>query len=418
MKNSWLILSVLFAVLFYSYSDARQGVLDSLIQKALQSNPDIRASESMITRYKFQSNAAGALPDPSVSLGLINLPKNSLSFGETPMSGINIGVTQKLPWPGKLSNRKKLAANNYQIAQSQTDYIKTAVIKSTTDSYITYSYWSLSIPPIQEFLELLEKTKSITEVRYENGENSIQDILNISTLQSRLKVRLLEAKQNRDIALVWLRNVTYDSSLSENLAPTLGEVNSVKNADVTFHGNPLLKQSELSVEKSKINKSLEKSSYYPDITLGIDYRIREQVPGDPVRGQDFLSFKVGFTLPLWFHKSQRNKNEAARTMIHTSQEQMHSLVNNLTARMNEEKSNINTLIQSISEYDNSILPESRALVDAAQIAYEVGQIDFVAYLNAQKNLFEIKLERLNLLKQYHLSRARFAEIIGTIDERE
>ena len=72
-----------------------------------------------------------------------------------------------------------------------------------------------------------------------------------------------------------------------------------------------------------------------------------------------------------------------------------------------------TIRESLNLYDSAILPQARAAFEAAQVAYEVGKVDFNALLTAQTELLQVELERLNSNKEYNQSYARLMEIIGT-----
>ncbi|MDH4158392.1 MAG: TolC family protein, partial [candidate division Zixibacteria bacterium] len=83
--------------------------LDSLIGVALEANPDIRAAQFDLAAAEYGARTAGSLPDPQLSAGALNLPRTSLSLGETPMSAFSIGLSQAIPWPGKLRARGAIA---------------------------------------------------------------------------------------------------------------------------------------------------------------------------------------------------------------------------------------------------------------------------------------------------------------------
>lgn len=418
MNKSWLVLPVMLLLLVTADdTSAQQEVLDSLINIALENNPEIKSAEYLHQSTDYKMRASGSLPDPTFTIGVLNLPVNSFSLDETPMSGINLGLSQKIPWPGKLSSQKNLADVNSRVAETQVDIYKNQLVRQVTDTYLDFSYWTLSLPIIEEFLDLLEATRKVAEVRYANGEAPAQDMLRISSMSSRTEVRLLNARQKRHTSLINLRQITGDYSLSDELTPYFPEPGSVNSDFYTIQDNPLLKKAVLGIKKSEVNRKLFRSEYWPDFILGVDYRIRNEVSGDPVRGADFLSFKVGFTLPLWFSKKQNNKTESAKWMTLASREQERSARDLLTSRLNEMQSRSDVERESLKEYDLSILPEARAAVEAAEVAYEVGQVDFNALLAAHADLFEIKLERLNLLKQYHQSLAVLAELSGTSFER-
>jgi len=68
------------------------NTLDTLIVTALRNNPDLKAVGFSSRSAEFKTGAAGKLPDPQLSFGLLNLPRSSFSFDETPMSGMSVGL--------------------------------------------------------------------------------------------------------------------------------------------------------------------------------------------------------------------------------------------------------------------------------------------------------------------------------------
>lgn len=90
-------------------ANADQEKLNRLIQAALENYPELTVTRLNQTAAFSRSSAAGDLPDPMLSLGLLNLPSGSLALDETPMSGIAIGLSQQIPWPGELRARSTLA---------------------------------------------------------------------------------------------------------------------------------------------------------------------------------------------------------------------------------------------------------------------------------------------------------------------
>jgi len=190
MKKSWLVLPVLLLLLLsFKNVSSQQEVLDSLINIVLENNPEIKTVEYMKQSADYITSASGSLPDPTFTVGLLNLPVNTLSLDETPMSGINLGISQKVPWFGKLSSQKNIADLSGRNAEAQIYIYKNQLVRKLTDAYLEYSYWSLSTPIIEQFRDLLEATRKVAEVKYANGEAPAQDMLRISSIASRLEVR-------------------------------------------------------------------------------------------------------------------------------------------------------------------------------------------------------------------------------------
>jgi outer membrane protein TolC len=54
-------------------------------------------------------------------LGIANLPTNSFSFTQEPMTGKIIGLSQGVPFPGKLSAVEKVQLKDIEINQQEID---------------------------------------------------------------------------------------------------------------------------------------------------------------------------------------------------------------------------------------------------------------------------------------------------------
>jgi len=418
MCKSWLLILVgLLIGTFASRSSAGQETLDSLISLALKNNPDIAAAGFMKESVADESEAAGTLPDPLLTAGVMNLPANSFSLDQTPMSGVSIGLTQKLPWPGKLSAQGKLADIRYQKSQVELESVQNRIVRNVTDAYVNYSYWTRSRAIIENYLELLRATRDIVEIRYANGRASAQDLLRVGSIISRTEIRLLKTDQENYSSLLKLRRAVGDSSLSADLPVHLAEPGKGNFRIEAIATNPLVLNAGLMVDGAHAQKRLAKSEYWPDFSFGIDYRIRQDIPGDPVHGADFLTFRVGLDLPLWFFARQKKQVRAARSFALASQAQERSVRDMLINHFEDGQSKKQLALESLNRYDRTIIPEARAALEAAEVAYEVGDVDFNALLAAQSDLYEIRLERLDHLRRYHHARAALVEISGESHER-
>jgi len=162
--------------------------------------------------------------------------------------------------------------------------------------------------------------------------------------------------------------------------------------------------------------ALTRAEYWPDFTVGVDYRIRKNIPGDPVRGEDFLTFKVGLRLPLWFSK-QKSNSKAAYQTLQAAHEKERALASRIEQMINDQAGQLRTIRESFIQYDVVILPQAEAAFEAARVAYEVGQVDYNALIAAQLELLDIELERLSLLKDYHVTLAALKELAGDGFER-
>jgi hypothetical protein len=67
--------------------------LDDLIDRAVQVSPQIKMLQAKLEAAKNKIPQNSNLPDPQIKLGLVNMPVNSFSFTQEPMTGKMISLT-------------------------------------------------------------------------------------------------------------------------------------------------------------------------------------------------------------------------------------------------------------------------------------------------------------------------------------
>ena len=105
--------------LYASNSFTQEAVilsLDEAVSQALLANPDLSAMEARASALADIPEQQGALPDPQLSFKALNLPVDTLSSTQEAMTQMQVGLSQALPFPGKLSLRQKEAEFESQAA--------------------------------------------------------------------------------------------------------------------------------------------------------------------------------------------------------------------------------------------------------------------------------------------------------------
>jgi len=418
MKGFFLSICLLLSSPFYPAAGQTDtdNTLDLLITAALQHNPELHKLEYASQAAKYKAQSSGALPDPQISFAAVNLPKSSLSFDETPMSGLVIGFSQAIPWPSYLKNQSNIAGLEYDSRNVKTEILKNRIVREVKSSYYEYSYWTLAEIILGENLELIETLIQSADTRYSTGIGTARDLLKGQTTRARLNNRILLVNQQKTKALNQLIRLTdnilqLDQTLPARIPDSMAEISSSEINNLIAN-NPLYQEAGLNSDIAEKHISLERSRYWPNLMLGVDYRLRENVPGDPVEGENFISFKLGFSVPLWFFKKQRNQTRAARAMLVSARYQENAVHRQIEQLLDDIETALETYRASLAQYNESIIPQAQASMETAQVAYEVGKVDFDALLSSQLELLEIELERLNLLKLYHQKIAELYELLG------
>ena len=410
-----VVLAFCFTIILLSATiraDGAENALDSLIVIALESSPELQAMRSEAMASSFLAKSAGVLPDPRFSMAVMNLPRSSLVLDRTPMSGIQFGLSQTIPWPGKLRSLSRVAGLRSDFADQRVRAVRNRLVRDVSRAYYEYSAQQLIRDKLSENIYLMDAVIEVAQSRYANGDISARDLLSSQTARTRLNIRILEVERRSSEALLKLHQLLGGSGFAEDIPAFLPPLDTVWLYDLAESENPYLQGAELKADEAVAELNLAKRSYWPDFTFGIDYTKRNIIPSDPVNGEDFLSFKVGFNLPLWFFARQNNQRRAAREQLTAANYEIEAATLQLNQKISDSRKELALLVNNIDIYERSLIPQTRAVREAARVAYETGQIDFDALLNSQLSLLEAEIERINLLLRFQIQKANLIELYG------
>ena len=112
--------------------------IDQAVGLALHGNPGLAEVQARATAAAQRPSQVGVLADPVLFLNAANLPVDSFDFTQEAMTQFQIGISQKLPWPGKLQLRAETARLT---ALSKQDAVREARLMLARD--VKRSWWNL-----------------------------------------------------------------------------------------------------------------------------------------------------------------------------------------------------------------------------------------------------------------------------------
>lgn len=415
---SGLVLCVSLLTLFSQQIQGQELILDSLIAEGLRANPDLKAAHFRFQSEKFNANASGTLPDPTLGLVFSNLPIDSYRLDETPMSGISLGITQMVPFPMKLkakSDIDHLVATSAGLSETE---LKNQLIRKIKSVFHNLSYWYAVIAIIKENIALMEGLEQVAETRYAAGEGLASDVLRAQTSVSQLRNRLISAEKIYKSSEEMLSSLlNRPAGITFGIPPVLPEELAELNLDSllkkALENNPRLKKSNVKLLLAEKNKSLAKWNFWPDFSFGIDYRIRESSPMDAVKGTDFLSFRVGVSLPLWFFAKQNKLLGSADENLRSAQNMNEGMHRMLEYQIMERYQEAEKAKAQFEFYRDAILPQARSTLESSMIAYQVGKVDFLTLVTSQLSVFNDEIERLSILNSFHQALTDLEELTGS-----
>lgn len=391
-------------------------LLPELIAEALDNNPEIQAARQEYEAAQQRIAPAEALDDPMLEAGVINAPLASSPFNREDMTMKMIGLSQRLPFPGKRGLRKAVASKDAEaIAHGYQETINRII----HDLKIAYFDLSLTI----EMIQLVEKNRQtlgrflhIVEGRYQVGQSSQADVLKAQTQLSRMQERLLELNRTQPTFEAELLRALGRNKQIQITVPAPLRLHEIPLALEALQHEAIAKRPQLLALQSLITRNeksidLARSAYYPDFDVRFSYGQRDSML-DGTRRDDMVSMTVAVNLPVW-------RNNKIEPRILESQALRNQIVSLYQAQVNEIASQLRQQIaiaeQSLAAfklYQTTILPQAWLTVESALAAYQVNQIDFLTLLDNQMTVLEYEINRISVIANYNKAQAEIDLLIG------
>lgn len=388
--------------------------LENLIQEAEAQNPEVAAQRAKVESIRSRVPQAGSLEDPRLRLSATNIPLSDPGFDATPMSGKDFGLHQKIPFPGKLSLQKEAEKKALASAEALLEETKNRVRYQVQQTYFALYRIEKAIEVVRKNQTLLDSLSKVAESRYSVGQATGSDVFRAQSLETELENRLLALKQEKESMIVHMNSLLdrpphsslelqYDFSLSA-LPP--------KPDPTIIDQQPLLRALKSEIEQTDDQLRLAKRDYWPNFDLGVNYRQREESPGDPVEGSDFITGAVTLNIPLWAHWRQSRKVDEMAAKKSSAKYRYQAAQNQITYETEDAYRTSKRQLEQIDLFKGSLLPQTRATYESAYAAYQSGRTDFFSTMEYLKDLYETELAFYELQAAYQTSLARLEWLVG------
>ncbi|NNJ72355.1 MAG: TolC family protein [Enterobacterales bacterium] len=435
-----LITSVLVS---YTVSAQKVISLEEAIYLAKQNDPWLQSNRLEQQAIEDRSIAAGTLPDPKLSLGVVNLPSDTWQFDQEGMTQFKVGVSQMFPRGDSLEIKQqqlKIAANKYPLLREDR---KAKVTKLISEIWLDAFLAQHTINLIKKDWDLFEQIADVAEANYSNtvGKTRQQDViraqLEITQLEDRLTVEQLKLDTSIARLNEWLHifeNDYLDSSydfdkleqsffVSDQLPvislihEKLLQQDKLSRNELAHRlvSHPAIMAVEVKKQVSKKAVELARQKYSTQWGVNASYSYRDDMPTGDDRA-DLFSIGITFDLPLFTDNRQDKEVSASIAQAEAIRTEKFLMTRQMISAIEKEIKEINRLNQRQQIYQELLLKQSNNQAIASLSAYTNDDGDFaevvrarIAELNAKIVALKITVDktksiaRLNYLLIQHQS---------------
>ena len=392
--------------------------LAEVASEALRANPEIQAALKEREAAQHRVSPAGALDDPMLEAGVINLPTDSLRFDREDMTMKMIGLSQRFPFSGKRELRRDVAARD---AESVGHGFRETVNRVLREIRIAYYDLALAV----ESQRLIEKSRAVlgqllkvAESRYAVGQGSQTDVLKAQTQFTRLLDELLRLERERtmaedEIGRLLARHGDFTPVLPALPAPTDAPFLLETLQKTALQQRPQLLALQGVVARSARSLDLARKESLPDFDVKFAYGQRDNSPLGMKRS-DMVTLTVAMNLPVWRETKTEPRIAQAVAMRGLAVDMLHAQQYDVTTKLHHQIAAALQNLKSLRLYERDILPVARLTLEAALAAYQVSRIDFVTLLDNQMSVFNYEISSITALVGYHKAIAEMDFLTGKL----
>lgn len=389
--------------------------LEKALNLAREANPMLQATRRRADAALERIPQAGAWPDPMLSLGLMNRVVSNFA-ASVPMSMNSVQLTQRFPWPGKLSFSEERQRRLAEAERFDSEESEVALLARVKALYYRLAYIDRSISVMEETRDLLLNLQDVASGMYAVGSAQQQDVLQAQVSVARMTEDITVMEQNR-VAMAARLNALLGQEATEPIGavelPPVGE--ELPSADDLFAAaaehRPALKAADERTQAADAAYRAARRTIYPDLTVTLGYGQRPEF-------EDLATVMVGFSLPVFAGSRQLPLRREMQANTAMAEARALDLQNETFARLAELRAAAERARKLSSLYTTSVIPQAEAAVEAALSAYRVGSVDFQTLVENQLTVNRYAIQQVKLLADYHTAVAETRALIGNDLEEE
>ncbi|EOX4467922.1 TolC family protein [Vibrio sp. 2026] len=401
--------------------------LNALIEAAL-------ANDTSRSQYAAQSQAmretgvaSSTLMDPKLKVGFGGLPVDSFKFDEDPMTNISVGLMQQFERGATLDLNQRKANQQADGMAYQVQVREREVANSITQLWLELGYLQYAETLIESNQRFMVEMEQYIQTNYSIGKSEAQDLLNTQLQVNKLdeKLQSNQQMQNRAVAQLsewlgseWLNHRSIDSNQAgyqldwSRLNTLLEQQTSNTQYYSLLNQHPMAQMADANISANRTQVEVAEQSYTPQFGVEVMYAYRQSdnMKGEPA--SDLLSAYLTMDIPLFTDNRQDKNVAAAQYQVGAAQYQKDTLLAQMNAQVNALMTDRMNLTERIQRYQERLLPQSKARIEAVERGYQNNTAQFGDVITASTDELALQMELARLITDMNQVNSKLSMLLG------
>lgn len=392
-----------------AFEGAPELDLKLVVARVLERNPSLAEMTAIWQAAAARYPQVTSLEDPMFGAALA---PGSIGSNEVRV-GYRLELSQKLPYPGKLSLRGQTAMAEAAAASNDVDEMRLQLIEAAKSAYYDYFLVHRAIAVNEESLQLLTDFRKTAEDRFRVNQAIQQDILQADVELGKQRERGLALERMRKVAVARLNTLMHTSPdvvlpppAKENpVGASLPSVAELRTLAVSRRPDLQARVNRLSGDEAALASA--QREFYPDFEVMAAYDAFWQPP------ERALAPQIGVKMNLPCRRDRRYGALAeAAARIAQRRAELDRLTDQANFDVQQAFEQAQESERVVKLYENEILIAARNNVKAAQSAYVTGRLPFLGLIEAQRNVVMLQDRYYEAVAEYHRRMASLERAVG------
>jgi cobalt-zinc-cadmium efflux system outer membrane protein len=412
MHRAYLVVAILLVLAGTAFAQEQTPItsLQSLIEQLENNNPEIRAARFRFEAATKRPSQVAALPEPKLTLANVGVGQPFSRLGVSEFAYRGIGVSQEIPFPGKLGLASEEAQRE---ADSERQNYRAMVLEKTSQLKSAYYEWyfvAKSIEITAKNRDLLDRLEQIARARYAVGKGIQPDVLKAQVEVSGLAQQLEILAQKKLMVEAWIRallnsEVSFGRPSDIRQTPMALKLESV--LQMVESQSPRLQSEQAMVQSRSVGIDRARKEYRPDFNVAFQWQhSASQFP-------DYYMATAEIKLPIYFGRKQRLGVEEAEARLQESRENYKAARQDLIFAAKDKYFTAMTSEKLLALFQSGIIPQSSTALESALSGYEVGNVDFLTLLNNSITLLNYEMQYYEQLTKHEQALAELEPFVAT-----
>ena len=388
--------------------------LSELLGEAEKNNPQIEAARQGWQAAKQVPTQVSTLPDPQFNLQHVSVgsPRPFAGYTNSDFAYLGLGVSQDIPYPGKLRLKGEIAKRDADVSQLQIESVCRAVLAEIKGTYLQLAYLSKTLTILEQDGELLKQVEQAADARYRSGLGTQQDVLQAQLQKSKLLREIATHHLQVGKLEAQLKQLLNRSQESPDIEPDdLVETPLVQTyADLLAAAqvqNPEIAAAQKMIAKQSLQVDLARKDFYPDFNMQYMWQRT-----DPAQFRAYYMLSVGIKVPIYRSRKQRPELAQAESEKLRARSELQAQSQQLAGDLRSQYVIVQQTSELLKIHREGLSPQARSEFQSGLAAYQSGKQDFQALLTAFLDVLHLDEDYWQNIAEYETAIARLEQLTG------